>query len=144
MPDVQGTYDQYPEGAYEGQKATQSNATIVSRKNGTGAEFFFGRVVCQSATDGEGELGGANRFVGISIREHNVAAETPNGVRPNDQISCMVKGEIWVRVKEAVTPLDPATYDPADGQLNTSGTAIAGAYYATTAAIGELAKLQLA
>jgi hypothetical protein len=150
MPAVQTTYATAMQPGLEGQVATQLNDdNSETRTCETVAGIGFGRAVSEGANARGAVLGGATKFIGLTIRSITEVPIAPNTTMDKyDQyfnMGVMLAGDMWVRVVAAVTHGAPATYSSSTGQLNpaSAGVAIAGSRYITSAGAGELALLRL-
>ncbi len=94
-------------------------------------------------------LGGATKFIGLSIRSITevpiLPATTVDVYQQKFNMGVMLAGDMWVRAVAAVTHGAPATYSASTGQLNpaSAGVAIPGSRYLTSAGAGEMALLRL-
>ena len=138
MPDIQGTYETTISEAQEGYVADSSlrdaKSCLVE-----GGDINFGRVVSQGAADSGCVIGGANA-IGITITDKTQRGDL---YAQNETAAVMRQGSVWVVATEAVNAGDAVAYDPATGELNTSGTALDGAKYETSGAIGELVRVHM-
>lgn len=150
MPAVQTTYATAMQPGLEGQVATMlEDDNSETRICETAAGIGFGRAVSEGANARGAVLGGATKFIGISVRSITEVPIAPN-TNPEiytqyNNMTVMLAGDIWVRVVAAVTHGAPATYSSSTGQLNpaSAGVAIAGSRYITSAGAGEVALLRL-
>jgi|SRR5215471_4932267 len=149
MVAVQTTYTATIQPGAEGQQGTMYEDDAVDSRNcETAAGIAFGRAVSEGANAGGAVLGGATRFIGITVRDITLVAkqgQTVDLYQQYQEMGVVLKGEIWVRPVAAVTHGSPATYDSTTGQLNpaTAGVAIPASRYITSASAGQLALLQL-
>lgn len=150
MPAVQTTYAAVMQPGLEGQVATMLNDdTAETRICETVAGIAFGRAVSEGANARGAILGGATKFIGISIRsitEVPIAPFTTTDMYQSKfNMGVLLAGDIWVRAVAAVSHGSPATYSATTGQLNpaSAGVAIPGSRYITSAGAGELALLRL-
>jgi hypothetical protein len=149
MPAVQTTYPVSMQPGAEGQVATMLNDdNSETRTCETAAGIAFGRAVSEGANARGAVLGGATKFIGLSIRsvtEIPQVGQTVDMYQRYTNMGVMLAGDMWVRPVAAVTHGAPATYSSSTGQLNpaTAGVAIAGSRYLTSAGAGELALLRL-
>jgi hypothetical protein len=150
MPAVQTTYATAMQPGVEGLVATQLNDDNSETRNcETAAGIPFGRAVSEGANARGAVLGGATKFIGLSVRSITEVPIAPNTTldqySENYNMSVMLMGDMWVRPIAAVTHGSPATYNSTTGQLNpaSAGVAIAGSRYLTSAGAGELALLRL-
>jgi hypothetical protein len=108
----------------------------------TAAGIGFGLAVSQGAGD-QGIILGGSAFVGITVRDVAVGAE---GTKYNQYVNAgfLTRGQIWVTVVSAVVAGAAVHYDTSTGALDDStGTAIPGARFVTSAGAGELALVEL-
>jgi len=149
MPAVQTTYATAMQPGLEGQVATQLNDdNSETRICETAAGIGFGRAVSEGANARGAVLGGATKFLGITVRDVSLvpaAGVTADLYPQRINMGVMLAGDMWVRVVAAVTHGAPATYNSTTGQLNpaSAGVAIVGSRYLTSAGAGELALLRL-
>jgi hypothetical protein len=150
MPAVQTTYATTIQPGVEGQVATMLNDDNSETRNcETAAGIGFGRAVSEGANARGAVLGGATKFIGLSVRSITEIPIAPNTTYDSyaqyTNMSVMLAGDMWVRPVAAVTHGAPATYNSTTGQLNpaAAGVAIAGSRYLTSAGAGELALLRL-
>jgi hypothetical protein len=134
----------------EGQIATQMDDDgVETRICETAAGIAFGRAVSEGANARGAVLGGATKFLGISVRSVTAYPIYPATVVDtyvqNSNMGVMLEGDIWVVAVAAVTHGSPATYSSSTGQLNpaSAGVAIPNSRYLTSAGAGALALLRL-
>lgn len=111
----------------------------------TAAGIGFGKPVAQGAAD-NGVIAADTlaKFLGISVRDNAVAAETD--LYPQyANMGYLKRGQIWVVVGADVVPGDPVHFNPTGGVWLKTGQQgpIPRARYATTAANGELALIEI-
>jgi hypothetical protein len=130
--------------------STEPDNIITSVLDKTSPNLSFGFVALRGTQDRSCKAAtAAGKFMGVACYRQNLddmQYDTVNDVafyKPQQVVSLMVKGTIWVKVKTAVNAGDPAGYDPATGQLQVGGTAISGAEFITSAMAGGLAELRL-
>lgn len=149
MPAVQTTYATQMQPGVEGQIATMlDDDDVETRICEDAAGIPFGRAVSEGANARGGTIGGATKFIGLTVRsvtEIPMEGQTSDQYQQNTNMSVMIEGDMWVRVVAAVDHGSPATYSSTTGQLNpaAAGVAIVGSRYLTTAGAGELALLRL-
>lgn len=150
MPAVQTTYPVTMQPGVEGQVATQlDDDNSETRICETAAGIPFGRAVSEGANARGAVLGGATKFIGLTVRSITEVPILPNTAVDtyfdNTNMAVMLEGDMWVRPVAAVTHGSPATYSSSTGQLNpaSAGVAIAGSRYLTSAGAGALAMLRL-
>lgn len=149
MPAVQTTYAVAMQPGKEGQVATMLNDdNSETRICETAAGVAFGRAVSEGANARGAVLGGATKFIGLSINsitEIPLTGQTVDLYQQYNNMGVMLAGDMWVRPVAAVTHGSPATYSSTTGQLNpaAAGVAIAGSRYLTSAGAGALALLRL-
>jgi hypothetical protein len=150
MPAVQTTYPIEMQPGLEGQVATQLNDDNSETRNcETTAGISFGRAVSEGANARGAVLGGATKFIGLTIRSITEVpifpATATDMYQHHFNMGVMLAGDMWVRVVAAVTHGAPATYNSTTGQLNpaSAGVAIPGSRYMTSAGAGEMALLRL-
>jgi hypothetical protein len=149
MVAVQTTYTATIQPGAEGMLGTMyEDSSVDSRNCETAAGIAFGRAVSEGANSGGAVLGGATRFIGLTVRDITLVAkqgQTVDLYQQYQEMGVLLKGEMWVRPVAAVTHGAPATYDSTTGQLNpaTAGVAIPASRYITSAGAGQLALLQL-
>lgn len=144
--------------AFDGLIADLEDSEIVSRANGeASAAISFGRAVARSS-DSEVVLPTAtgNHIVGVSVHSHAhdnraSAGATPTGVNPNDMVSVMRQGVVWVTPEDAVVEGGAVYVRHAAGTLGrfrgaddgANASLLANARWRTSAGAGELAMLEL-
>lgn len=149
MVAVQTAYNARIPVGLEGDTASMYEADgVETRICETAAGIGFGRAVSEGANARGAVLGGATKFIGISLRDITLIAQAGQTVDVYQQRSNMgvrVAGDTWVRPIIAVTHGTPATYDATTGQLQpaAAGVAIPGSRWMTSALAGELAILRL-
>ena len=114
----------------------------------TAAGIAFGRAVSEGTNARGAVLGGATKFIGITIIDPTLiiqAGQTVDLYQRYSNMAVMNEGDVWVRPVAAVTHGSPATYDSTTGQLNpaSAGVAIPNSRYITSAGAGALALLRL-
>ena len=109
----------------------------------TVAGIGFGLAVTQGAGDNGVVLGGATKFIGISVKDITLGA----GFDAYPQYASLgvnKKGFTWVAPAVAVVCGDPVTYVSATGRLsNTGGVAIPGARWADSSDADGAARVEL-
>jgi hypothetical protein len=150
MPAVQTTYSATMQPGIEGQIASMlDDDDVETRICETAAGIAFGRAVSEGANARGAVLGGATKFVGITVRSITEIPISPNttydAYARYTNMGVLNEGDIWVRPVAAVTHGSPATYDSTTGQLNpaSAGVAIPNSRYMTSAGAGALAILRL-
>lgn len=150
MPAVQTTYPTAMQPGLEGQIATQlDDDNVETRICETAAGIAFGRAVSEGANARGCVLGGATKFIGISVRSITEVPIYPNvtiDTYPQKwNMSVMIEGDIWVIAAAACTHGAPATYSSSTGQIQpaSAGVAIPGSRWMTSAGAGQLALLRL-
>jgi hypothetical protein len=149
MPAVQTTYSATMQPAIEGMTGTMREDDVVdTRICETVAGIAFGRAVSEGANARGAVLGGATKFIGITIIDTTLiikSGQTVDQYQRYDSMAVRLEGDVWVRPVAAVTHGSPATYDSTTGQLNpvAAGVAIPASRYLTSASAGQLALLQL-
>jgi hypothetical protein len=150
MPAVQTTYPIAIQPGLEGQIATMlDDDDVETRICETAAGIAFGRAVSEGVNARGAVIGGATKFIGLTVRSITEVPIYPNVTMDiytqKFNMGVMIEGDMWVRVVAAVTHGSPATYSASTGQLNpaSAGVAIPGSRYLTTAGAGELAILRL-
>jgi hypothetical protein len=150
MPAVQTTYSPTMQPGVEGLVATMmDDDNTETRICETAAGIPFGRAVSEGANARGAVLGGATKFIGLSVRSITIVPVYPN-VTPDiypqySNMGVMLEGDMWVVAVAAVTHGSPATYSASTGQLNpaSAGVAIPNSRYLTSAGAGGLALLRL-
>lgn len=150
MPAVQTTYSATMQPAVEGQLGSMlDDDDVETRICETAAGIAFGRAVSEGANAKGAVLGGATKFIGITVRSVTEIPIYPNvtydAYPQYANMSVINEGDIWVRAVAAVTHGSPATYSSSTGQLNpaSAGVAIPNSRYLTSAGAGALALLRL-
>jgi hypothetical protein len=149
MPAIQTTYSATLQPGVEGQIATMyDDDNVETRICETAAGVAFGRAVSEGANARGAVLGGATKFIGVSVKDPTLVAQAGQTVdlyQRYSNMAVLLEGDIWVRPVAAVTHGSPATYDSTTGQLNptASGVSIPNSRYLTSAGAGALALLRL-
>jgi len=150
MPAVQTTYSTTMQPGLEGQIATQlGDANVETRICETSAGIAFGRAVSEGANARGAVLGGATKFIGITVRSITEVpiypAVTADIYDDNKNMGVMLAGDIWVVAAAAVTHGAPATYSSTTGQIQpaSAGVAIPGSRWLTSPGAGQLGILRL-
>ena len=143
MPVVQSTYSNTMQPGLEGQIVSMlDDDDVETRKCETAAGILFGRAVSEGANANGAILGGATKFIGITVRSVTEIPIAPNttydAYAQYTNMGVLTEGQIWVRPVAAVTHGSPATYDSTTGQLNpaAAGVAIPNSRYRTSASAG--------
>lgn len=117
----------------------QTKTGIVETEAGIG----FGLAVSQGVNEQGVVLGGASKFLGVTVRDITQGAEEdkyPKGA----SLSYLKYGEIWVSPAADVANGDVVTYDSTTGRFsNTGGVAIPGARWSSSGAQDTFAKIEL-
>jgi hypothetical protein len=150
MVAVQTTYSATMQPGLEGEIASMyDDDDVTTCIVETAAGILFGRAVSEGANARGAVLGGATKFIGLSVRSVTQIPIAPNttydAYARYDNMSVMIEGDMWVRPVAAVTHGSPGTYDSTTGQLNpaAAGVAIPNSRYITSAGAGALALLRL-
>jgi hypothetical protein len=150
MPAVQTTYSATMQPAVEGQLGSMlDDDDVETRICETAAGIAFGRAVSEGANAKGAVLGGATKFIGITVRSVTEIPIYPNvtydAYPQYANMSVINEGDIWVRAVAAVTHGSPATYSSTTGQLNpaSAGVAIPNSSYLKRPGAGALALLRL-
>lgn len=149
MVAVQTTYPTTIQPGVEGQIASMfKDDGVITCTCETVAGIGLGRAVSEGTNARGVVLGGATKFVGVSVKDITIipASGTVVDLYPRySNMGVMAEGDLWVRPVAAVTHGAPATYDSTTGQLNpvAAGVAIPGSRYITSASAGQLAILRL-
>jgi hypothetical protein len=149
MPAVQTTYSATIQPAVEGMTGTMREDDVVdTRICETVAGIGFGRAVSEGTNARGAVLGGATKFIGITIIDTTLiikSGQTVDQYQRYDSMAVRLEGDVWVRPVAAVTHGSIATYDSTTGQLNpvAAGVTITNSRYLTSASAGQLALLQL-
>ena len=141
---VQSTYPARIDAARAGMIAGEdfnSRTGIVEAAAGIG----FGLAVSQGVGDQGVVLGGASKFLGITIRDITLAASVTPDVYPQyANVGYVSRGQIWVVPNANVAVGDAVTYDSTTGRLsNTGGVSIPGARWCDTALAQGFARVEL-
>lgn len=149
--------------ALEGQMADMGPTDIVTKEN-TVSAILFGKFVSRGASDSKCiqpaaalDITDATKALGVAMA-HQAIESSATGSAQYPQYSAvnvLKKGRVWVKVEEAVTPLDPVYVRFAAGAGGTdlgsfrmsadtaTAAALAGAKFVSSAGAGELALLEL-
>lgn len=149
MPAVQTTYATAMQPGAEGQIATQLNDdNSETRINETVAGIAFGRAVSEGVNARGCVLGGATKFIGITVKsttEIPLTGQTVDMYQYRFNVGVMLAGDIWVRAVAEAVHGNTAFYDETTGQIQpaSGGTEILTSRWMTDADAGELALLRL-
>lgn len=144
MPTVQSTYGDNIAAGYAGAIANQEHKVLISRTVEDAAGIGFGLAVMQGVEDKGCVIGDGTSFLGVTVREQDTDANSPDVFAQYDNARIATKGVIWVANSGGVAAGDPVSLLPA-GALGTGGSVLVeGARWDTTALDGELAQLRLA
>jgi hypothetical protein len=140
---VQSTYNRYAPIAQAGMPADMSSGdadTLVCES----AAIGFGLAVSHGSADNGGILGGTN-FRGVAIRDVTLVHDTADQYETGDNMGVAVRGDIWIKVVNAVTPGLQAYYNTSTGRIGKTGagTAIAGAVFLDSADAEGFSRLRL-
>jgi hypothetical protein len=132
---LQTRYAPYIAPAVEGQIADTADSEVGTRLCETVAGIPFGKAVSWGAGPKSCVLGGATKFVGLSVRDITLvlAPVDPLSTTPNPldaygrytNVSVMSRGHMWVKPQALVVPGDDAYYDGTSGVLGNSATGMA-------------------
>jgi len=138
---VQRTYrPQIPPGVV-GMIVDETQASVATFQCGTPAGIGFGLAVSQGSQDTQAVLGGATKFIGITVRDVTLdglpidplAAISPAAPVDTYQnlanMAVMTTGHIWVLAKAAVVAGDPLFYNATDGGFINAATGEAATGY---------------
>lgn len=133
--------------AYAGMVANTELANFVSRTVEDSAGLAFGVAVDRGSDDQGCVFGAGGAFLGFSVRDRSLDANTPNKFGQYDSARIMTKGVIWVTASEAVDAGDPVYIVDATGALekatDTGRTLIANATWDSSTTAAGLAKVRL-
>lgn len=124
-------------------------ATLISRTVEDSAGIGFGVAVKDGSADyGCAAFGsGDTAILGITVRERDVSAVTPDKFAQYENARVMTKGCVWVTCTTGCSPGDPVYVRPSDGTFQdssaNSGVQIAGARWDTTATAGAIALIRM-
>lgn len=129
----------------------QAEINLVSRTVEDAAGAAFGVVVDQGTEDREVTAVSASTVkpIGVTVRERSLDANTPDAFPQYDTARIMTKGVIWVANDGGVSAGDDVWLTLSTGDLSAAdvggsdGLQLAGCRWATTAADGELAILEV-
>lgn len=155
-----GAFEQYPNERYEGQIDTLEVGNNIGYAFAEGGDLPFGLAVVQGTADNQVKLATATgaKFRGITVRNLSVANDTTTGLAAYAETEAVTYrnfGSIVVVAEVAVTRDDPVFFRHTAGAggtvigslRNDADTAtadqITGAYFAESAAIGDLVRLTL-
>jgi hypothetical protein len=151
--------------AYEGGHAQLES--VRSGRNNSGVVQPVGRAVAFDTGGGTTELafraltGAGDTILGVLLSDQTIPQNVVianGGVLANAMASIVARGEVWVSVEQAVTPVSPVFTrhtlagatgtNPAVGKFRTDAdtakaVAVANARFLTSAAAGGLALLQI-
>ena len=118
---VQTTYTNMA-GAVAGAIGNMVPATLISRSVEDSAGIGFGVAVKQGTADyGCAAFGsGDTAILGITARERDVAADTPDKFAENENARVMTKGCVWVLCTTGCSPGDPVYVRPSNGTFQDS------------------------
>lgn len=139
---VQSSYSRYMTEGVAGAPATMhgwdADACILESTSAG-----FGLAVSQGS-DANGVILGGALFRGVTIRDITLVHTTADRYEQYDNLAVMTRGDIWVTVSEDVVKGNQAHYNTSTGAIgDSSGTAIAGSRFMTSASSGGKAILRL-
>ncbi len=158
MPSVQTTYTETMRPAVAGMIANTEPCTLISRTVADAAGIGFGKVVQEAVANGtkDGQCTGdlntaamdAFKFLGVTVRERSLRAESPDTFVQYQSARIMRRGVIWVAVTGAVNAGEDVTVTLATGVLGTAAVAagivaIPNARWESSTTGAGLAKLRL-
>ena len=143
---VQTAYSDTMDAARPGMIANTEPHNLISRGVEDAAGIGFGVAAAQGANDrGIKAFGAGDKFVGVVVRERSLNANNVGDIfEQYADARIMRKGTIWVVASVAVAAGDPITVDDATGDFGIAGNVEIAGRWETSAAAGELAKINLA
>lgn len=143
---VQSAYNRYGSAGVAGAFADMSGWDADSRILES-ASAGFGLAVSQGEADAGAILGGAT-FVGITVRDITLVHATADRYEEGDTMAVAARGDIWVKVANAVTVGLQAYYNSSTGAIGktgiSNGVAIAGAKFLDSVDADGYARVRLA
>lgn len=142
---LQTTYNRYQPKAQAGMPATMHGWDADTRNVPLEADPIpFGRVVSKGPGADDDVVLGGTLYAGVSIRDTTLVHDTADQYEEGDNISVLVRGDIWVLAEDAVVAKTAIVYNTTTGALGSSGgTAIPGSVWMTSADAGGLAIARL-
>lgn len=157
---VQNTFEQYPNERYEGQVDTLEVGNNIGNAVAEGGDIAFGLAVVQGTADNQVKIATATggTFRGITVRNLSISNDGTTGLAAYAEdapITYRNFGSIVVVAEVAVSKDDPVYFRHTAGAggtvlgslRNDADTAtadqITGAFFAESAAIGELVRVTL-
>lgn len=155
-----GAFEQYPNERYEGQIDTLEVGNNIGHAFAEDSDLPFGLAVVQGTADNQVKLAVATGgdFRGITVRNLSVSNDSATGLAAyadGEAVTYRNFGSIVVVAEVAVTKDDPVFFRHTAGAGGTvigslrndadtaTADAITGAYFAETAAIGDLVRITL-
>lgn len=126
-----GPYSVYQSQAMIGMKADSMDDNVDTFA--AAAPIPFGVVVSRVAPFDQKVQAGGAAFVGIAIHDHVIGSR--GGYLQYDAVSTLTRGRCWAKVKDA-TNVDDGVYvhyDPATGEVGTTGTKLLNAVFRSKA-----------
>lgn len=145
------TFNQYREGAFDGQLQDRSHADVVSRL-ASGSDIGYGLAVIDSGERDAALPTGAEVSTGITLRESlrdNPAGDNPTPVHPEDsEMSVLRVGRVWVTTTGGAAIGESVYVVPATGALTNAPAAgvniqLPNAAFKSVATAGGRALVQL-
>lgn len=126
---VQTTYPTSIPVGYPGMPATMHGWDADSMIVETVAGIGFGLAVSKGTSEKQIILGGtAAGFKGVTYRDITTVNNASADVYPRYAVAgVMLRGDIWVLVKEAVLQTDAVAFDTATGKFGKTGQSVIGA-----------------
>lgn len=154
MPPVQTSYSENIRPALAGMRANEEPVDLISRNVETVAGIGFGVVVQKGALDDSciADLSTsamtAQTYLGVTLRDRGVRAESPDGFARYDSARIMRKGVVWVAVAVAVAQSDIPTVTLSTGVIGKTAVgagvvAIPNARFDSSTTGAGLVKLRL-
>lgn len=155
---VQTTYTQYLTAAQVGMPATTTgwdiDTKICEDLSVPAVGIGFGLAVTGGTVHGDRSAclgtGSGKTFVGITVADPtlpNIATGFTDKYADGDNMGVLVRGDIWVVARDAVSAGDAGYYDPANGALGNASvsgaTVIDDSRWMTSAVAGALAVIRL-
>lgn len=145
MPPVQTTYNTNIAAAIEGAIANMRTKDITSASVESAAAIDFGKAVSRGTKDGTcvAYATATPKFLGVTIVDRSVRAETPNGFGQFESARILVKGAVWVKAAVAVAAGDKAYLTATGTFSNVDTDNLLVGEWDTTVTAGGLAVLVL-
>ena len=144
MGNVQPNYNARPDIGFEGQIADMRSYEAVSRICEPDS-IGFGKAVIRGTADNQVTIGGAGKFVGISLRDITLPVANADVYVQRNTVACMTRGTVFAIPSANVADGDAVYYTAAGVLTNAAGgnTLIPNAVWETTTPSGSVGIVRL-